>query len=76
MKRRLRILTKSIKALQKIKSDLLNAENYMGRANDELEGLTIRKLTYKNPTIKNMLAEAKKKDGETYAEEIKDDEES
>ena len=41
----------SIKHLQKIKDNLIGSENNLRLANDKAEGLTIRKLTYKNPTM-------------------------
>ena len=41
----------SIKHLQKIKDNLIGSENNLRLANDKMEGLTIRKLTYKNPTM-------------------------
>ena len=41
----------SIKHLQKIKEHLIGSENNLRLANDKAEGLTIRKLTYKNPTM-------------------------
>ena len=41
----------SIKHLQRIKDNLIGSENNLRLANDKAEGLTIRKLTYKNPTM-------------------------
>ncbi|WP_308554575.1 DUF2130 domain-containing protein [uncultured Porphyromonas sp.] len=41
----------SIEHLQKIKGLLMGSENFLRLANDKAEGLTIRKLTYKNPTM-------------------------
>ena len=37
--------------MQKIKDNLIGSENNLRLANDKMEGLTIRKLTYKNPTM-------------------------
>lgn len=45
-------IDKSIAALQKTKEALLGSENNLRLANDKAEDLTIRKLTYKNPTMK------------------------
>lgn len=44
-------IDKSIELLQKIKNNLIGSENNLRLANDKAEGLTIRKLTYKNPTM-------------------------
>ncbi len=53
-------IDKTIKLLQKIKENLLGFENNLRLANDKLEDITIRKLTYKNPTMKAMFDEARK----------------
>lgn len=65
-------IDKTIKLLQKIKENLLGFENNLRLANDKLEDITIRKLTYKNPTMKAMFDEARKarKEG---AENVEDD---
>lgn len=42
----------TIKKLQAVREDLLNSENYLRLANKDADELTIRKLTYKNPTMK------------------------
>ena len=52
-------IDKSIAALQKTKEDLMNSENNLRLANDKAEDLTIRKLTYKNPTMKALFDEAR-----------------
>ncbi len=52
-------IDKSIKALQKTKEDLLSSENNLRLANEKAEGLTIKKLTYKNPTMKQKFDEAR-----------------
>ena len=49
----------SIKHLQKIKEHLIGSENNLRLANDKAEGLTIRKLTYKNPTMQAKFKELK-----------------
>lgn len=52
-------IDKSIEQLQKIKEALVGSENQLRLANNKAEGLTIRKLTYKNPTMKRMFDEAR-----------------
>ena len=54
-------IDKSIQHLQKIKEALLGSENRLRLANDKLEGLTIKKLTRGNPTMKAKFEEARKK---------------
>ena len=49
----------SIEHLQKIKGLLMGSENFLRLANDKAEGLTIRKLTYKNPTMQAKFKELK-----------------
>ena len=49
-------IDKSIKALEATKQALLGSENQLRLANDKAEGLTIRKLTRGNPTMKAMFA--------------------
>ena len=45
--------------MQKIKDNLIGSENNLRLANDKAEGLTIRKLTYKNPTMQAKFKELK-----------------
>ena len=52
-------IDKSIDHLQKIKANLLGSENNLRLANDKAEDLTIKKLTYKNPTMKAKFDEAR-----------------
>lgn len=52
-------IDKSIDHLQKIKSALLGSENNLRLANDKAEALTIKKLTRKNPTMKQKFEEAR-----------------
>ena len=59
-------IDKSIAALQKTKTELLGSENNLRLANDKAEDLTIRKLTYKNPTMKALFDQAR---AENAAEE-------
>ena len=50
----------TISKLQKVKDELLSSENNLRLACNDTEELTIRKLTYKNPTMKAKLDEARK----------------
>ena len=63
-------IDKSIQHLQKIKDALLGSENRLRLANDKLEGLTIRKLTRNNPTMKAKFEEARKMKSGPSAEEL------
>lgn len=54
----------TIAKLQKVKENLLGSENNLRLANKDTEELTIRKLTYMNPTMKQKFEEARaNKDG-------------
>ena len=53
-------IDKTIKSLQKMKDDLLGSERYLRLANGDTENLTIKKLTYGNPTMKQKFEEARK----------------
>ncbi len=53
-------IDKAIADLQKTKEKLLASENSLRLANDKAQGLTIRKLTYKNPTMKAAFEEARR----------------
>ena len=50
----------TISKLMKIKENLLGSENNLRLAQQDTEDLTIRKLTYKNPTMKAKFEEARK----------------
>ena len=52
-------IDKSIAALQKTKEALLGSEKNLNQALNNAEDLTIRKLTYKNPTMKALFEEAR-----------------
>ena len=52
-------IDKSIKALEETKKALLGSENNLRLANEKVENLTIRKLTYGNPTMQAKFAAAK-----------------
>ena len=60
-------IDKSIDHLQKIKSALLGSENNLRLANDKAEELTIRKLTYGNPTMQEKFRQAKDEKGTPYS---------
>ena len=49
----------TIKHLQKVKENLLSSENNLRLANDKAQDLTIRKLTYRNPTMKAAFDDAR-----------------
>ena len=51
-------IDKSIAALQRTKEALLGSENNLRLANNKAEDLTIRSLTYANPTMKQKFKEA------------------
>ena len=53
----------TIAKLLKVKENLLGSENNLRLANQDTEELTIRKLTYKNPTMKAKFDEARKENG-------------
>ena len=50
----------TIAKLQKVRDELLVSEKYLRLANQDTENLTIRKLTYNNPTMKAKFEEARK----------------
>ena len=52
-------IDKTISHLQKVKENLLSSEHQLRLANDKAQGLTIRKLTYRNPTMKAKFKEAR-----------------
>lgn len=55
-------IDKAIANLQKMKEDLIGSENNLRLANDKADGLTIKKLTRGNPTMKAKFDEARKQD--------------
>ena len=57
-------IDKSIACLQKTKEELLGSGNNLRLANDRAQELTIRSLTYKNPTMKAKFDEAHKANDE------------
>ena len=52
-------IDKSINHLQKTRDALLKSENNLRLANDKAQDVTVKKLTRKNPTMKEKFAEAK-----------------
>lgn len=54
-------IDKSIEHLEKIKEALLASEKHLEHANNKLQDVTVRKLTYQNPTMQQMFRETKKK---------------
>lgn len=52
-------IDKTIKSLQKMKENLLSSENYLRLANNDTDELTIKKLTWGNPTMKKKFEEAR-----------------
>ena len=54
-------LDKAIKALQKMRDELAASKKYLGLASDQFDGITVRKLTHNNPTMKRYFEEAEKK---------------
>ena len=53
-------IDKSIDHLQKVRKALVGSEDNLRLANDKTEDLTIRSLTYKNPTMRDKFKEARK----------------
>ena len=66
-------IDKSIDHLQKIKANLIGSENNLRIANNKAEELTIKKLTYKNPTMKAKFEEAKTQEDMPESEEQTDE---
>lgn len=52
-------IDKTISHLQKTKDNLLSSENHLRLANNKADDLTIKKLTYGNPTMKSKFDELK-----------------
>ena len=55
-------IDKAISKMQKVKQELITSENQLRLANQKLEGLTIKKLTYGNSTMKEKFKKAKNVD--------------
>lgn len=56
-------IDKTIQHLTKVREALVGSENNLRLANDKAEGLTIRKLTYQNPTMKAKFEEERQRKG-------------
>lgn len=67
-------IDKSIAIMQKVKDSLLASSRNLRLANDRAEGLTIRKLTYKNPTMAKKFKEAREAEGGALSSEAAADE--
>ena len=52
-------IDKSIDHLQKTKQALIGSENNLRIANNKVQDITVRKLTYKNPTMQQKFKEAR-----------------
>lgn len=52
-------IDKTMEHLQKVKDNLVASENNLRLANNKLDDLTIKKLTWKNPTMQEKFAQAK-----------------
>lgn len=53
-------IDKTIQHLMKVKESLLGTENHLRLANDKTQALTIKKLTYGNPTMRAKFDDARK----------------
>ncbi len=62
-------IDKTIDHLQKVKEGLLGSERNLRLANDKADALTVKKLTYNNPTMKQKFKEARETSLE-YTEEL------
>ena len=58
-------IDKSIADLQRVKDNLLKSDDHLRLANDKVDNLTIRKLTYKNPTMKEKFDQAREVSNDT-----------
>ena len=58
----------TIAKLQKVREELVGSENNLRLANQDTDDLTIRKLTYKNPTMKAKFDEARKSESQEIEE--------
>ena len=65
-------IDKTIDHLQKVRKALVGSEDNLRLANDKAEALTIRKLTFKNPTMKAKFEEARKVSEAIEIEDLSD----
>jgi hypothetical protein len=63
-------IDKTIDHLQKVRDALVGSEDNLRIANGKTEDLTIRSLTYKNPTMKAKFEEARKDDIPSFTGDI------
>ena len=63
----------TINKLQKVRDELVGSENNLRLANQDTDELTIRKLTYKNPTMKAKFEEARKNKDSAQTAETNED---
>ena len=63
----------TISHLQKVKEGLLKSANNLRLANDKVDDLTIRKLTYGNPTMKEAFEDARQRKKEQEEENTPDE---
>lgn len=66
-------IDKTIQHLTKVREALLGSENNLRLANDKAAGLTIRKLTYQNPTMKAKFEEERQSKGRSTTLEEEDE---
>lgn len=66
-------IDKTIQHLTKVREALLGSENNLRLANDKAAGLTIRKLTYQNPTMKAKFEEERQRKGKSTTFEEEDE---
>ena len=60
----------TIKHLQKVKDNLISSENNLRLANDKAQGLSIRKLTWGNKTMKAKFDEAREEAERAALEDV------
>ena len=65
----------TINHLQKVRAALVSSENHLRLANDKAEKLTVRSLTYKNPTMAEKFKEARDANKLSNVETEEDDDE-
>ena len=65
-------IDKTIDHLQKVRKALVGSEDNLRLANDKAEGLTIRRLTYRNPTMKSLFDEARQSDSANPSDNVDD----
>ncbi len=67
-------IDKTISHLQKVRENLVGAENQLRLANNKLDELTVKKLTRGNPTMKAKFEEARQQKAVLDVQPIEDDE--